>query len=154
MPRRREDERAPLDPCRFLHAASHRRRRRVRRVEFRLRERRHSTSSPRSGRPAGHIEGLSLRLYNPQSRQWSLNFSNSRDGLLTPPVFGGFAGGRGEFFGQDTLNGQAILVRFVISEITPNSCRFEQAFSVDGGRNWEVNWIAVDTRLPDRAATP
>ena len=104
--------------------------------------------------PAGHIEGLSLRLYNPQSRQWSLNFSNSRDGLLTPPVFGGFAGGRGEFFGQDTLNGQAILVRFVISEITPNSCRFEQAFSVDGGRNWEVNWIAVDTRLPDRAATP
>jgi hypothetical protein len=65
--------------------------------------------------PAGHIEGLSLRLYNPESRQWSLNFSNSAGGTLSPPVFGGFKDGRGEFFGQDSLNGRAILIRFVIS---------------------------------------
>jgi len=98
--------------------------------------------------PAGRIEGLSLRLYNPQARQWSLHFSNSRDGALAPPVMGGFKDGRGEFYGQDTLDGRAILVRFVISDITPNSCRFEQAFSADGGTTWEVNWIAVDTREP------
>ena len=96
--------------------------------------------------PAGRIEGLSLRLYNPQCRQWSLNFSNRRGGTLSPPTIGGFKDGRGEFFAQDTLDGRAILVRFVISEITPTSCRFEQAFSDDGGKTWEVNWIAIDTR--------
>lgn len=97
--------------------------------------------------PAGRIEGLSLRLYNPESRQWSLNFSNSRGGTLSPPVIGEFRNGRGEFFSQETLNGRAILVRFVISDITPDSCRFEQAFSDDGGKTWEVNWIATDKRV-------
>jgi hypothetical protein len=96
---------------------------------------------------AGQIEGLSLRLYNPQSAKWTLHYASSRDGSLAPPVIGSFVNGRGEFYGQDTLNGRAILVRFVISEITASSCRFEQAFSADGGRNWEVNWIAVDTRV-------
>ena len=48
---------------------------------------------------------------------------------------------------QETLNGRAILVRFVISDITSNSVRFEQAFSDDGGKTWEVNWIAIDTRV-------
>lgn len=97
--------------------------------------------------PAGRIEGLSLRLYNPQTGQWSLHFSNSRDGILAPPVTGRFANGRGEFYGPDTLNGRPILVRFVISVITPDSCRFEQAFSEDGGKTWEANWVAVDTRV-------
>jgi len=99
--------------------------------------------------PTGHIEGLSLRLYNPQSRQWSLNFANSPSGALTPPTIGGFKNGRGEFFNQETFNGRAIFVRFVISDITPNSCHFEQAFSDDGGKTWEVNWIATDTRVKE-----
>lgn len=98
---------------------------------------------------AGQIEGLSLRLYNPQSRQWSLNFANTRSGLLTTPTIGEFKNGRGEFYAQETLNGRAILVRFVIIMISPDSCRFEQAFSDDGGRTWELNWIAVDTRVKD-----
>ncbi len=98
---------------------------------------------------AGHIEGLSLRLYNPEARQWSLNFSNSKGGTLSPPVIGEFKGGRGEFYGQESLNGRAILVRFVISDITPTSVHFEQSFSDDGGKTWEVNWIAVDTRVKD-----
>ncbi len=104
--------------------------------------------------PAGHIEGLSLRLYNPQSRQWSLNFSNSAGGTLSPPSIGEFKNGRGEFFAQDTLNGRAILVRFVISDITPTSCRFEQSFSDDGGKTWEVNWIAIDTRVKESDKAP
>jgi hypothetical protein len=99
--------------------------------------------------PAGTFEGLSLRLYNPQSRQWSLNFANVNSGVITPPAIGEFKNGRGEFYNQDTLNGRSILVRFIISDITPNSCRFEQAFSDDGGKTWEVNWIAVDTRIKD-----
>ena len=96
--------------------------------------------------PAGHIEALSLRLYNPQTHQWSLNFANSKSGSLSQPTIGEFKNGRGEFFDQESFNGRAILVRFVISDITPNSCRFEQAFSEDGGKTWEVNWIATDTR--------
>jgi hypothetical protein len=97
--------------------------------------------------PAGRIEGLSLRLYHPQTRQWSLHFSNSRDGELAPPVTGRFSSGRGEFYGDDTFNGRTIRVRFVITPITDDSYRFEQAFSADGGKNWEVNWVAVDTRV-------
>ena len=99
--------------------------------------------------PAGHFEGLSLRLYNPQSRQWSLNFASSSGGTLTQPTIGEFKNGRGEFFDQETLDGRAIFVRFVISQITADSCRFEQAFSDDGGKTWEVNWIATDTRVKD-----
>src|SRR5437899_2891821 len=101
--------------------------------------------------PAGHIEALSLRLYNPESHQWSLNFSNSSGGTMSLPSIGEFKNGRGEFFDQETLNGRAIFVRFVISDITPNSCRFEQSFSDDGGKTWEVNWIATDTRVKDES---
>lgn len=99
--------------------------------------------------PAGHFEGLSLRLYNPQSHQWSLNFANINSGTIAQPTIGEFKNGRGEFFNQETLNGRAIFVRFIISDITANSCRFEQAFSDDGGKTWEVNWIATDTRVKD-----
>ena len=102
--------------------------------------------------PAGRIEALSLRLYDPESRQWSLNFSSSRTGTMSPPTIGGFSNGRGEFYSQETLDGRAILVRFIISDITPQSCRFEQAFSDDGGKTWEVNWIATDTRIEDDVA--
>lgn len=97
--------------------------------------------------PAGHFEGLSLRLYNPETRQWSLNFSNINSGMLSQPTIGEFKNGRGEFYDQETLNGRAIFVRFVITDITPNSCRFEQSFSGDGGKTWELNWIATDTRV-------
>ena len=97
--------------------------------------------------PAGEIKALSLRLYDPAARQWTLNFANGQDGLLTSPMTGEFKDGVGTFYDQDTLNGRAILVRFVISCARPTVCRFEQAFSDDGGKAWEVNWIATDTRV-------
>jgi hypothetical protein len=100
--------------------------------------------------PAGRIEALSLRLYEPETRQWSLNFSNSRTGTLSPPSVGRFTNGRGEFFSDETLDGKPIRVRFIISDITPSSAHFEQAFSADGGKTWEINWIATDTRIADR----
>lgn len=99
--------------------------------------------------PSGHLEVLSLRLYDPQSHQWSLNTANSKTGTLGQPTIGEFRNGRGEFFDQESFNGRTILVRNVWSDITADSCRFEQAFSDDGGKTWEVNWIAVDTRLKD-----
>jgi hypothetical protein len=97
--------------------------------------------------PSGHLELLSLRLYNPDTHQWSLNVASSRSGALGVPTVGEFSNGRGEFIDQETFNGRAILVRFVISDIKPDSCHFEQAFSDDGGKTWEVNWIATDTRM-------
>ena len=97
--------------------------------------------------PAGRILALSLRLYNPESRQWSLNFANSASGEMATPSVGGFRDGRGEFYSKETLNGRPILARFVITPITADWCRFEQAFSGDGGKTWEVNWIATDTRM-------
>ena len=99
--------------------------------------------------PAGHFEGLSLRLYNPATGQWSLNFASSRGGTLSPPTIGRFTNGRGEFYSQESLDGRAIFVRFVITVITRDSCRFEQAFSDDGGKTWEVNWVATDTRVKE-----
>ncbi|HTD75507.1 MAG TPA: hypothetical protein VK652_18405 [Steroidobacteraceae bacterium] len=96
---------------------------------------------------SGHLSVLSLRLYDPQARQWSLNTANAKAGTLGVPTVGEFKDGRGEFFDQETFNGRTILVRNVWSEITADSCRFEQAFSDDGGKTWEVNWIAVDTRV-------
>ena len=103
---------------------------------------------------AGHFEGLSLRLYNPQAHQWSLNFSNAAAGTMATPTIGEFKNGRGEFYDQETLGDRAILVRFVISDIHADSAHFEQSFSADGGKTWEVNWIATDTRLKDGVESP
>lgn len=98
----------------------------------------------------GAIEGVSLRLYNAQARQWSLNYATVRGGVMTAPVFGQFDGkGRGTFYGQDVIDGKAVLVRFVILPVAANEARFEQGYSADGGVTWETNWIAVDTRLPN-----
>jgi hypothetical protein len=96
--------------------------------------------------PTGRIQALSLRLYDPGSRTWSLHVASVHGGGISPPMVGHFAEGRGEFHSAEELDGRPILVRFVISDITPTSCRFEQAFSDDGGASWQTNWIAVDTR--------
>jgi hypothetical protein len=97
--------------------------------------------------PAGRIEGLTLRLYDPAARRWTIRFANSRDGELTPGLVGGFSDGNGEFLDQETLDGRPICARFIFSEVTPNTFRFEQAFSPDEGSTWEVNWVATFTRI-------
>jgi hypothetical protein len=98
------------------------------------------------GNATTHIEGLTVRLYNPQSRQWSIYWSNSQDGQLGTPMIGQFANGRGLFFDQELFQGRAIFVRFIFSDIAPTSFHLEQAFSADGGRTWEPNWITTFTR--------
>jgi hypothetical protein len=94
-----------------------------------------------------HIQGLTLRLYNPESHQWSLYWGNAAKGALSlPAVVGEFKNGRGEFYDQEDYNGRMILVRYAWSDITPTSAHFEQAFSTDGGKTWETNWITDQTR--------
>ena len=96
--------------------------------------------------PAGRIQGLSLRVYNPESRQWNLHFASSSSGVLGEAMAGGFKNGRGEFYDQEIFNGKSIFVRFIFSDIGPNSFKIEQAFSDDGGKTWEANWLATFTR--------
>jgi hypothetical protein len=97
--------------------------------------------------PSGHIEGLTLRLYNAESHQWSLYWANSKAGVIGgPPNVGEFKNGRGEFYCQDTFNGRMIWIRYAWSDITPTTAHFEQAFSDDGGKTWEVNWITDQVR--------
>jgi ketosteroid isomerase-like protein len=102
--------------------------------------------------PRGHLEALSLRLYNPLAHQWSLNFANSIVGTISTPSVGEFRIGRGEFIDQETLGPRTILVRFLISQASPTVVNFEQSYSGDGGKTWEINWSATDTRTADKAA--
>jgi hypothetical protein len=104
--------------------------------------------------PTGHIEGLTLRTYNPKTHQWSLYWANSKDGKVVVPQIGQFKNGRGEFYAQDMLNGKSIFIRFVWTNTTTSMPHFEQSFSNDGGKTWEANWITDQTRVngePDKA---
>jgi hypothetical protein len=94
-----------------------------------------------------HIKAQTLRLYNPETRQWSIYLVNLDKGTIDlPPVVGGFTGNRGEFFDQEPYKGRAILVRYLWLNISPKSARMEQSFSPDGGKTWEVNWICELSR--------
>src|SRR5689334_809059 len=93
------------------------------------------------------IKAQTLRLYNPESHQWSIYLVDLDKGTLDlPPVVGEFTGNRGEFYNQQTWEGRAVLVRYVWLNLTPKSSRMEQSFSADGGKTWEVNWICELSR--------
>jgi hypothetical protein len=97
--------------------------------------------------PTGVVELLALRVYNPNSHQWSINFATPNVGALgAVPGVGEFRDGRVDFYDQETINGRAVLVRFSIWGVTAEEARSEQAFSADGGKTWEVNWITRYTR--------
>ena len=92
--------------------------------------------------------GMSFRFFDPVKRRWSIYWINSRDGVLTPPVHGGFDGDRGLFYGEDVDDGRAVQVRFVWTRLGADAAHWEQAFSLDG-REWEVNWTMAFTRRVD-----
>lgn len=91
--------------------------------------------------PLGRIEGFTLRLYDPQTHLWSLYWGTMKNGLTLPPTVGAFNDdGVGEFFNEEEFDGKHIICRYRWCDITPQSCRWEQAFSVDDGATWETNW--------------
>ncbi len=98
--------------------------------------------------PDGKIRGLALRLYNPQSRQWSIHWANGAQGTRDRPMLGEFRDGGGEFYNLDQLDGREIMVRFVWTTSGVDAARWEQSFSDDGGRTWERNWIMDFSRKP------
>ena len=91
--------------------------------------------------------GLTLRLLDPATKEWSLNWSSSETGTLLPPVVGHFDATLGRFYGDDAHDGTPVRVRYIWSEITPTSARWEQAFSSDGGQTWETNWVMDFARV-------
>jgi hypothetical protein len=98
--------------------------------------------------PAGTYRAVSLRSFDPKTRSWSIWWLDSRHPHeLDPPVVGGFRNGVGTFLVNDILNGRPIAVRYIWSEITLNSAKWQQAFSDDGGKTWETNWIMEFHRL-------
>lgn len=90
--------------------------------------------------PGGPLEGMSIRAFDPRTRLWSIFWLDDRSCAVQPPVVGRFEAGRGEFQGDDTFAGLAIRVRYIWSDVTGQSARWEQAFSTDGGATWEPNW--------------
>lgn len=91
--------------------------------------------------PAGHVELLSLRWFNPTKHEWNLDFATPNVGTLGIPGVGGFKDGRGDFYDYEEINGRSVLVRFSIWKTSQDTAQSEQAFSEDGGKTWEVNWI-------------
>jgi len=94
-----------------------------------------------------HIELLAVRLYNPTSHQWAIYGSSIKTGVFDPPMIGQFKDGRGELYSQDTWEGRAVYVRFIWQSIDPDRTHLEQAYSDDGGKTWETNWIYDGRRL-------
>ncbi|HJU38279.1 MAG TPA: hypothetical protein VJ724_01805 [Tahibacter sp.] len=96
------------------------------------------------------IDGLTLRLYNPQTGQWHIYWANAKNGRLDEkPVIGEWKDGVGEFYDQEYFDGRAIFVRYRWSDVTPTSAKFVQSFSADGGKTWEANWISTIERVKE-----
>jgi len=92
-------------------------------------------------RKAGPVHAISLRLFDPESKEWSIYWSTDLTGTLDVPMIGSFKDGGGEFYSQEVFEGRHIYSRFIWSKITEKSAQWEQAFSEDGGKTWETNWI-------------
>lgn len=99
--------------------------------------------------PGDHYRGVGLRSYDPKSGLWAIWWVDSRTphGAVDPPVRGKFVDGVGTFYADDTLRGKPIRVRFTWSKITATTAHWEQAFSPDGGKTWEVNWTMEFQRV-------
>ncbi|MGH9535418.1 MAG: hypothetical protein ACRD2E_11225 [Terriglobales bacterium] len=91
--------------------------------------------------PGGASRAVTLRRFDPSIGRWSIWWGDGRTGRLDPPVQGRFEAGVGTFSGVDTLEGRTLQVRYIWSEMSPASARWEQAFSADRGAHWETNWI-------------
>lgn len=91
--------------------------------------------------PTKNFQGTTVRLYNPAEDEWAGYWINSKDGLLQPPVYGRFKDGKGVFAGDDMDGDKPVKVLFDWSDTNKAEPLWSQAFSYDGGKTWETNWI-------------
>ena len=98
------------------------------------------------GQEGKPFQGLTLRLFNPKTRLWSLYWIPSNTGVIDPPVVGSFENGVGHFFGKDTFKGKPIIVVFRWDARNKDRPVWGQAFSADNGKTWEWNFFNVSER--------
>lgn len=98
-------------------------------------------------------EGLTLRLFDPATRLWSLYWVDSNIGRLDPPVVGSFEGDVGTFYCKDMFQGKKILVMFKWDKTDPDHPVWSQAFSEDNGKTWEMNMTNVSHRISQSVET-
>jgi hypothetical protein len=98
-------------------------------------------------RSGGSYRGLGLRAYDAKTNNWADWYLDGRDPTqIDAPGIGRFANGVGTFFSDDTFEGKPVKLRGMFSPITPTSAQWEQAYSADGGKTWETNWLMRYTR--------
>jgi hypothetical protein len=90
--------------------------------------------------------GMTMRLFDPRTKLWSIYWADNVRCVLGPPVVGAFRDGVGIFEGDDEHDGRPVRVRFQWTHETPDTARWQQAFSADGGATWETNWVMNMTR--------
>ncbi len=97
--------------------------------------------------PAGPYRAVALRSFDPSSRRWAIWWLDGRSPLrIEAPMIGSFSRGVGTFYADEIFDGKPIRTRFLWSDITANTCRWQQAFCAEGGKTWETNWIMDFTR--------
>ena len=100
-------------------------------------------------RASGRVVAITVRLYDPVSGEWSIYWAASPGrGRFDLPMVGRFDGPRGEFYSQEAFEDRHIFSRFIWTVEGADACRWEQAYSTDGGRSWETNWTMAFTRQP------
>jgi len=98
--------------------------------------------------PAGKkpYQGMTVRLFNTETKLWSLYWADSVSGAMDPPVVGSFEGNIGRFYCKDTFNGKPILVMFKWDKTDKDNPVWSQAFSPDNGVTWEMNFTNTSHR--------
>lgn len=86
------------------------------------------------------FEGMTVRLFNPKKKLWTIYWADSNEGILQPGVIGSFENNIAHFFTKDTFNGKKIVVVFRWDVRNKENPIWSQAFSEDKGENWEWNW--------------
>lgn len=97
-------------------------------------------------RDGGPLDGITIRAFDPDSRQWSIVWLDNRSTLQLQPLTGEFVDGVGQFYRENEFHGERVKLRFTWDEITDDSARWSRSFSLDGGRTWETDWIMYFTR--------
>ncbi|MGZ3602184.1 MAG: DUF1579 domain-containing protein [Ktedonobacterales bacterium] len=98
--------------------------------------------------PDGEVrKAITIRTFDPETQQWSIVWLDNRNPADFRPLVGKFEDGVGYFYQAiASPSGQPIRVRFIWDQITEHTARWQQAFSFDGGKTWDTNWIMEFTR--------
>lgn len=88
------------------------------------------------------FEGLTVRLFDPRTRLWTIYWADSSSMKLDDGKTGSFDGDEGDFFGREIVAGKDIIVRFHWDKRNAKAPVYSRAFSADAGRTWEWNWFS------------